>query len=117
MIGALIDFVNGEQLIREGLKDRVTRLPPATAAFRDRLDAESWGPSVKYILAEDIPQLEREDFKRMRPQSRSTTVVTPPPAPTPKPNRPPKPVNTFLMFCRYVVSMQQRPWCYLMLLF
>ncbi|RLN73138.1 hypothetical protein BBJ28_00002798 [Nothophytophthora sp. Chile5] len=109
MMGVLIGSVNGEQLIREGLKDRVTRLPPVTAAFRDRLDAESWGPSVKYILAEDIPQLEREDFKRMRPQSRCTTVVTPPPAPTAKPNRPPKPVNTFLMFCRYVRIMVDHP--------
>ncbi|KUF87559.1 Chromatin structure-remodeling complex protein BSH [Phytophthora nicotianae] len=89
-----------EQLIREGLKDRVSRLPPVTAAFRDRLDAEAWGPSVKYILADDIPQLEREDFKRMRPLSRPTIHVTPPPAPVAKPNRPPKPVNTFLMFCR-----------------
>ncbi|ETO75875.1 hypothetical protein, variant 3 [Phytophthora nicotianae P1976] len=88
------------RLIREGLKDRVSRLPPVTAAFRDRLDAEAWGPSVKYILADDIPQLEREDFKRMRPLSRPTIHVTPPPAPVAKPNRPPKPVNTFLMFCR-----------------
>ncbi|KAF1792474.1 Lambda repressor-like, DNA-binding domain [Phytophthora cactorum] len=88
------------RLIREGLKDRVSRLPPVTAAFRDRLDAEAWGPSVKYILADDIPQLEREDFKRMRPLSRPTIHVAPPPPPTAKPNRPPKPVNTFLMFCR-----------------
>ncbi|KAH7469173.1 Chromatin structure-remodeling complex protein BSH [Phytophthora ramorum] len=88
------------RLIREGLKDRVTRLPPVTAAFRDRLDTEAWGPSVKYILADDIPQLEREDFKRMRPLSRPTMIVVPPPPPTAKPNRPPKPVNTFLMFCR-----------------
>ncbi|KAF4030260.1 HMG (high mobility group) box [Phytophthora infestans] len=88
------------RLIREGLKDRVSRLPPVTAAFRDRLDAETWGPSVKYILADDIPQLEREDFKRMRPLSRPTIHLTPPPAPVAKPNRPPKPVNTFLMFCR-----------------
>lgn len=89
------------QLIREGLKDRVTRLPPVSAAFRDRLDADAWGPSVKYILADDIPQLEREDFKRMRPLSRPTLLVTPPPQQTARPNRPPKPVNTFLMFCRY----------------
>ncbi|KAG7384158.1 hypothetical protein PHYPSEUDO_002942 [Phytophthora pseudosyringae] len=88
------------RLIREGLKDRVTRLPPITAAFRGRLDAEAWGPSVKYILADDIPQLEREDFKRMRPLSRPTMHVPPPLPPTTKPNRPPKPVNTFLMFCR-----------------
>ncbi|KAI9993568.1 hypothetical protein PInf_015691 [Phytophthora infestans] len=88
------------RLIREGLKDRVSRLPPVTAAFRDRLDAETWGPSVKYILTDDIPQLEREDFKRMRPLSRPTIHLTPPPAPVAKPNRPPKPVNTFLMFCR-----------------
>ncbi|KAG1708809.1 hypothetical protein DVH05_022430 [Phytophthora capsici] len=88
------------RLIREGLKDRVTRLPPVTAVFRDRLDTEVWGPSVKYILADDIPQLEREDFKRMRPLSRPTIHVTPPPPPTVRPNRPPKPVNTFLMFCR-----------------
>ncbi|POM71634.1 SWI/SNF-related matrix-associated actin-dependent regulator of chromatin [Phytophthora palmivora] len=88
------------RLIREGLKDRVTRLPPVTAAFRDRLEAETWGPSVKYILADDIPQLEREDFKRMRPLSRPTMHVPPPPPPIVKPNRPPKPVNTFLMFCR-----------------
>ncbi|OWY96631.1 SWI/SNF-related matrix-associated actin-dependent regulator of chromatin, partial [Phytophthora megakarya] len=88
------------RLIREGLKDRVTRLPPVTAAFRDRLEAETWGPSVKYILADDIPQLEREDFKRMRPLSRPTMHIPPPLPPTVKPNRPPKPVNTFLMFCR-----------------
>ncbi|KAE9280362.1 hypothetical protein PF008_g28151 [Phytophthora fragariae] len=88
------------RLIREGLKDRVTRLPPVTAAFRDRLDADAWGPSVKYILADDILQLEREDFKRMRPLSRPTMLVTPPPQQTARPNRPPKPVNTFLMFCR-----------------
>ncbi|KAG7384795.1 hypothetical protein PHYBOEH_009313 [Phytophthora boehmeriae] len=88
------------RLIREGLKDRVTRLPPVTAAFRDRLDAEVWGPSVKYILAEDIPQLEREDFKRMRPLSRSTATLISPSVSVAKPNRPPKPVNTFLMFCR-----------------
>lgn len=88
------------RLIQEGLKDRVTRLPPVTAAFRDRLDAEVWGPSVKYILAEDIPQLEREDFKRMRPLSRSTATVVTHSTPGVKPNRPPKPVNTFLMFCR-----------------
>lgn len=88
------------KLIREGLKDKVTRLPSVTAAFRDRLDAEAWGPSVKYILADDIPQLEREDFKRMRPLSRPTIHLMPRPLPIAKPNRPPKPVNTFLMFCR-----------------
>ncbi|KAG3098165.1 hypothetical protein PI124_g15472 [Phytophthora idaei] len=95
------------RLIREGLKDRVSRLPPVTAAFRDRLDAEAWGPSVKYILADDIPQLEREDFKRMRPLSRPTIHVAPPPPPTAKPNRPPKPVNTFLMFCRQNLMWQK----------
>lgn len=89
------------QLIREGLKDRVTRLPPVTMPFRDRADVDAWSPSVKYVLAEDIPQLERDDYKRMRPKSQSTTVKPPPP-PAPKPNRPPKPVNTFLMFCRSV---------------
>ena len=88
------------QLIREGLKDSVTRLPPVTAAFRDRLDTKMWGPSVKFILAEDIPQLEREDFKRMRPLSRPTVHMVPLPPPVARPNRPPKPVNTFLMFCR-----------------
>ncbi|RLN65118.1 hypothetical protein BBP00_00003019 [Phytophthora kernoviae] len=98
---------NYSRLIREGLKDRVTRLPPVTAAFRDRLDAEVWGPSVKYILAEDIPQLEREDFKRMRPLSRSTATLISPSVSVAKPNRPPKPVNTFLMFCRYSIELEQ----------
>ncbi|TDH68298.1 hypothetical protein CCR75_004117 [Bremia lactucae] len=88
------------RLIREGLKDRITRLPSVTAALRDRLDAEAWGPSVKYILADDIPQFEREDFKRMRPLSRPTIHLTPSLPIIAKPNRPPKPVNTFLMFCR-----------------
>ncbi|DAZ97659.1 TPA: hypothetical protein N0F65_009660 [Lagenidium giganteum] len=87
------------RLIREGLKERVTRLPPVNVALRDRSEAASWEPSVKYILAEDIAQLEREDFKRMRPHSQTTAVVAPA-APVPKPSRPPKPVNTFLMFCR-----------------
>ncbi|CEG49708.1 swi snf-related matrix-associated actin-dependent regulator of [Plasmopara halstedii] len=88
------------KLIREGFKDKVSQLPSVTAVFRDRLDVEVWGPSVKYILADDIPQLEREDFKRMRPLSRPTIHLMPPPLPIAKPNRPPKPVNTFLMFCR-----------------
>ncbi|KAF1331513.1 Swi/snf-related matrix-associated actin-dependent regulator of chromatin, partial [Globisporangium splendens] len=88
------------RLIKEGLRDRVTRLPPVTIALRDRTDVSSWEPSVKYILAEDIALLEREDFKRMRAHSQSSIVVAPPPAPVVKPNRPPKPVNTFLMFCR-----------------
>uniref|UniRef100_K3WLA0 HMG box domain-containing protein n=1 Tax=Globisporangium ultimum (strain ATCC 200006 / CBS 805.95 / DAOM BR144) TaxID=431595 RepID=K3WLA0_GLOUD len=88
------------RLIKEGLRDRVTRLPPVTIALRDRTDVSSWEPSVRYILAEDIALLEREDFKRMRAHSQSTIVATPPPAPVIKPNRPPKPVNTFLMFCR-----------------
>lgn len=88
------------QLIREGLRDRVTRLPPVSAPLRDRADAPSWEPTVKFILADDIPLLEREDFKRMR--AHSQTVIAAPPAPVPvvKANRPPKPVNTFLMFCR-----------------
>ena len=89
------------QLIREGLKSRVSKLPPVSAAFRDRLETKVWGPSVKFILADDIPQLEREDFKRMRPLTRPTMHVTLPPPPSTRPNRPPKPVNTFLMFCRY----------------
>ncbi|CAI5741497.1 unnamed protein product [Peronospora destructor] len=88
------------RLIREGLKDSVTTLPPVTAAFRDRLDTKVWSPSVKFILAEDIPQLEREDFKRMRPLSRPTVHMVSLPPPIARPNRPPKPVNTFLMFCR-----------------
>nr|CCA20838.1 SWI/SNFrelated matrixassociated actindependent regulator of chromatin putative [Albugo laibachii Nc14] len=85
------------RLIREGLRERVTRLPSVTSAFRDRQDASHWEPQVKYIHADDIPQLEREDFKRMRPHSHSTSVCA---AAAIKPNRPPKPVNTFLMFCR-----------------
>jgi hypothetical protein len=85
------------------MKDRVTRLPPVTMPFRDRADVDAWSPSVKYVLAEDIPQLERDDYKRMRPKSQST-MVKPLPPPASKPNRPPKPVNTFLMFCRLVVD-------------
>jgi SWI/SNF-related matrix-associated actin-dependent regulator of chromatin subfamily B member 1 len=81
------------------LKDRVTRLPPVTVPFRDRNDAASWTPSVKYVLADDILQLERDDFKRMKPYSQSTAAAPPTPV-VPKANRPPKPVNTFLMFCR-----------------
>lgn len=69
-------------------------------ALRDRADVVSWEPSVKYILADDIPLLEREDFKRMRPHSQSSVVAPAAAAPVVKPNRPPKPVNTFLMFCR-----------------
>lgn len=88
------------QLIREGLRDRVTRLPPVSAALRDRADAPSWEPTVKFVLADDIPFIEREDFKRMRPHSQASVVVAPVPVPVVKTNRPPKPVNTFLMFCR-----------------
>lgn len=71
-----------------------------TAALRDRADAPSWEPTVKFVLADDIPFLEREDFKRMRSHSQNSIVAPPPPAPVVKANRPPKPVNTFLMFCR-----------------
>ncbi|CCI47041.1 unnamed protein product [Albugo candida] len=85
------------RIIREGLRERVTRLPSVASGFRDRNDASRWEPQVKYIHADDIPQLEREDFKRMRPHSHSTSVCA---AAAIKPNRPPKPVNTFLMFCR-----------------
>ena len=102
MIRAAADISrDAVQLIREGLKSRVSKLPPVSAAFRDRLETKVWGPSVKFILADDIPQLEREDFKRMRPLSRPTMQVTLPPPVSTRPNRPPKPVNTFLMFCRY----------------
>ena len=87
-------------MIREGLGDRVSRLPPITStAFRDQADAPSWEPAVKYILAEGIANMEREDFKKTRAQSQSSSA-TPPPTPIPKEDRPPKPVNTFLMFCR-----------------
>jgi hypothetical protein len=87
--------------MREGLGDRVSKMPLVTIALRDPLDAPSWEPYVKYILAEDIPQLEREDFKHRRPMTQSTAVTQAgPTTPVVKPNRPPKPVNTFLMFCR-----------------
>lgn len=73
------------------------------AALRDRADVASWEPTVKFVLAEDIPFIEREDFKRMRPHSQTSIIAAPvpvPPVPVVKINRPPKPVNTFLMFCR-----------------
>lgn len=77
----------------------MTKLPPVTVPFRDRDEVAAWSPAVKYVLADDIPLIEREDYKRMRPHSQHT-VTGPSLAPLPKPNRPPKPVNTFLMFCR-----------------
>lgn len=86
------------RLIREGLKDRVTRLPAVSSPWRDRSELPMWEPVVKYVLAEDVAPLEREDFKRMRPYSQSAAPI--PLQPVPKQNKPPKPVNTFLMFCR-----------------
>ncbi|OQR86542.1 SWI/SNF-related matrix-associated actin-dependent regulator of chromatin, partial [Thraustotheca clavata] len=98
----------------EQQKDQIGKLPVVTHALRDMEDAKLWEPKLRYILADDVPVLEREDFKRMRP----TSIPAPQPmlpyfpvkpmsfgsyslSPmTPKPNRPPKPVNTFLIFCR-----------------
>ncbi|OQR98201.1 SWI/SNF-related matrix-associated actin-dependent regulator of chromatin [Achlya hypogyna] len=98
----------------EQQKDQASRLPPVSQPLRDMEDAKLWEPKVRYVLAEDVPVLEREDFKRMRPTSMPAPqpmlpyfpVTKPMPyyqsshlAPA-KPNRPPKPVNTFLIFCR-----------------
>ncbi|KAF0690528.1 Aste57867_18077 [Aphanomyces stellatus] len=112
-----------EQLLvysrKERAQDTSARLPPVTQhVMRDLDDAKAWEPKVRYIVADDIALLEREDFKRMRPTSvpapQPQAMMMPyfplrhgfnnplmlVPAPPVKPNRPPKPVNTFLIFCR-----------------
>ncbi|RHY94799.1 hypothetical protein DYB37_007761, partial [Aphanomyces astaci] len=97
------------------------RLAPVTShPLRDFDEAKLWEPKVRYVVADDIALLEREDFKRMRPTSsmpaplqtsvmpyfpvRSAAMFPSQYAAYPqgsgKPNRPPKPVNTFLIFCR-----------------
>ncbi|ETV96885.1 hypothetical protein H310_10161 [Aphanomyces invadans] len=93
--------------------------------LRDFDEAKQWEPKVRYVVADDIAVLEREDFKRMRPTSSMPAPLQPSVMPyfpvrtasmfahtpsfpggttgaivTNKPNRPPKPVNTFLIFCR-----------------
>ncbi|KAF0750133.1 hypothetical protein AaE_006816, partial [Aphanomyces astaci] len=100
------------------------RLAPVTShPLRDFDEAKLWEPKVRYVVADDIALLEREDFKRMRPTSsmpaplqtsvmpyfpvRSAAMFPSQYAAYPqgsgKPNRPPKPVNTFLIFCRLLL--------------
>ncbi|EQC25523.1 hypothetical protein SDRG_16606 [Saprolegnia diclina VS20] len=98
----------------EQQKDQASRLPPVAQPLRDMDDAKLWEPKIRYVLADDVPVLEREDFKRMRPTSMPAPQPMLPyfpvkpmsyfnnatPSVMAKPNRPPKPVNTFLIFCR-----------------
>ncbi|CAK4644591.1 hypothetical protein AeMF1_021852 [Aphanomyces euteiches] len=114
-----------EQLVvharKERLNDTSSNLPHVVQPLRDMEEAKLWEPKVRYIVADDIPLLEREDFKRMRPTSmpappqpavmmpyfpvrsipyQASGATAVPMTEVSKPNRPPKPVNTFLIFCR-----------------